>query len=120
MVERFQAPDGPPVMLASLRAGGTGLTLTEANHVIHLDRWWNPAVESQATDRVHRIGQKRVVQVRTMVAPGTVEDRIDELLEAKRDLAELTLGPLAGALTDLDDEGLRALVALTDEVRGDE
>ncbi len=120
MVERFQASDGPPVMLASLRAGGTGLTLTEANHVVHLDRWWNPAVENQATDRVHRIGQKRVVQVRTMVAPGTVEDRIDELLEAKRDLAELTLGPLAGALTDLDDEGLRALVALTEEGRNDE
>ena len=120
MVEKFQAPGGPPVMLASLRAGGTGLTLTEANHVVHLDRWWNPAVENQATDRVHRIGQKRVVQVRTMVAPGTVEDRIDELLEAKRDLAELTLGPLAGALTELDDADLRALVALTDEGRDDE
>ena len=120
MVENFQAPEGPPVMLASLRAGGTGLTLTEANHVVHLDRWWNPAVENQATDRVHRIGQKRVVQVRTMVAPGTVEDRIDELLEAKRDLAELTLGPLAGALTELDDVDLRALVALTEEGRDDE
>jgi len=117
MVESFQDPDGPPVMLASLRAGGTGLTLTEANHVVHLDRWWNPAVESQATDRVHRIGQTRVVQVRTLVAPGTVEDRIDELLETKRDLAELTLGPLAGALTELDDEALAAMVALTDEGR---
>jgi len=115
MVEAFQAPDGPPVMLASLRAGGTGLTLTEANHVVHLDRWWNPAVENQATDRVHRIGQTRVVQVRTLVAPGTVEDRIDELLESKRELAELTLGPLAGALTELDDAGLAALVGLTDE-----
>jgi SNF2 family DNA or RNA helicase len=101
-------------MLASLRAGGTGLTLTEANHVVHLDRWWNPAVENQATDRVHRIGQTRVVQVRTLVAPGTVEDRIDELLEAKRDLAELTLGPLAGALTELADADLAALVEFTD------
>ena len=115
MVRQFQSPAGPAVMLASLRAGGTGLTLTEANHVVHLDRWWNPAVENQATDRVHRIGQTRVVQVRTLVAPGTVEDRIDELLEAKRDLAELTLGPMAGALTELDDADLAALVALTDE-----
>ncbi|MDX2355746.1 DEAD/DEAH box helicase [Dietzia sp. PP-33] len=115
MVEEFQSADGPPVMLASLRAGGTGLTLTEANHVVHLDRWWNPAVENQATDRVHRIGQTRVVQVRTLVAPGTVEDRIDELLEAKRELADLTLGPLAGVLTELTDADLAALVALTDE-----
>ncbi|MEB8324744.1 DEAD/DEAH box helicase [Dietzia kunjamensis] len=114
MVEEFQSSHGPPVMLASLRAGGTGLTLTEANHVVHLDRWWNPAVENQATDRVHRIGQTRVVQVRTLVAPGTVEDRIDELLEAKRDLAELTLGPLAGALTELADADLAALVEFTD------
>ena len=83
--------------------------------MVHLDRWWNPAVENQATDRVHRIGQTRVVQVRTLVAPGTVEERIDELLEDKRELAELTLGPLAGALTELDDADLAALVALTDE-----
>ena len=117
MVEAFQSPGGPPVMLASLRAGGTGLTLTEANHVVHLDRWWNPAVENQATDRVHRIGQTRVVQVRTLVAPGTVEDRIDELLQSKRELAELTLGPLAGALTELGDTDLAALVAFTDEGR---
>jgi SNF2 family DNA or RNA helicase len=115
MVEEFQSADGPPLMLASLRAGGTGLTLTEANHVVHLDRWWNPAVENQATDRVHRIGQTRVVQVRTLVAPGTVEDRIDELLESKRELADLTLGPLAGVLTELTDADLASLVALTDE-----
>ncbi|MFN3602196.1 MAG: DEAD/DEAH box helicase [Dietzia sp.] len=115
MVEEFQRADGPPLMLASLRAGGTGLTLTEANHVVHVDRWWNPAVENQATDRVHRIGQTRVVQVRTLVAPGTVEDRIDELLESKRELADLTLGPLAGVLTELTDTDLATLVALTDE-----
>lgn len=115
MVETFQDPGGPPLMLASLRAGGTGLTLTEANHVVHLDRWWNPAVENQATDRVHRIGQKRVVQVRTLVAPGTVEDRIDELLASKRELADLTLGPLAGVLTELTDADLAELVALSDE-----
>ena len=115
MVRDFQSPGGPSVMLASLRAGGTGLTLTEANHVVHLDRWWNPAVENQATDRVHRIGQTRVVQVRTLVAPGTVEDRIDELLETKRELADLTLGPMAGALTELADADLSALVALTND-----
>lgn len=115
MVEEFQEMDGPPVMLASLKAGGTGLTLTQANHVIHVDRWWNPAVESQATDRVHRIGQTRVVQVRTLVTPGTVEDRIDELLESKRELADLTIGPLSGALTEMADDDLEALVALTDE-----
>lgn len=83
--------------------------------MVHLDRWWNPAVENQATDRVHRIGQTRVVQVRTLVAPGTVEDRIDELLESKRELADLTLGPLAGVLTELTDADLASLVALTDE-----
>jgi len=115
MVKDFQRPDGPSVMLASLRAGGTGLTLTEANHVVHLDRWWNPAVENQATDRVHRIGQSRVVQVRTLVAPGTVEDRIDELLESKRELADMTLGPLAGVLTEMDDADLAALVSLSGE-----
>ncbi|WP_264885522.1 DEAD/DEAH box helicase [Dietzia sp. NCCP-2495] len=115
MVKDFQRPDGPSVILASLRAGGTGLTLTEANHVVHLDRWWNPAVENQATDRVHRIGQSRVVQVRTLVAPGTVEDRIDELLESKRELADMTLGPLAGVLTEMDDADLAALVSLSGE-----
>lgn len=117
MVRRFQSPDGPRVMLASLKAGGTGLTLTEANHVIHLDRWWNPAVENQATDRVHRIGQTRTVQVRTMVAPGTVEDRIDELLEAKRDLADITLGPLEGVLTELADDELAEVISLAEFVR---
>ncbi len=72
--------DGPPIMLLSLKAGGTGLTLTAANHVIHLDRWWNPAVENQATDRAFRIGQRRTVQVRKFVCPGTVEERIDEMI----------------------------------------
>ncbi|MFL0578604.1 DEAD/DEAH box helicase [Dietzia sp. 179-F 9C3 NHS] len=120
MVRDFQSPDGPRVMLASLKAGGTGLTLTEANHVVHLDRWWNPAVENQATDRVHRIGQTRTVQVRTMVAPGTVEDRIDELLVAKRELADMTLGPLAGALTELGDEELAQVISLADYVRSRE
>ena len=74
---------GPPVMLLSLKAGGTGLTLTAANHVVHLDRWWNPAVENQATDRAFRIGQRRNVQVRKFVCPGTVEERIDAMIAKK-------------------------------------
>lgn len=110
MVEAFQRPDGPPVFLASLRAGGTGLTLTAANHVVHLDRWWNPAVEDQATDRVHRIGQERQVNVYTLVAPGTVEERIADVLDHKAGLAEITVGALR--VSQLSDEALWDLVAL--------
>lgn len=110
MVERFQDPDGPPVFLASLRAGGTGLTLTAANHVVHLDRWWNPAVEDQATDRVHRIGQERQVNVYTLVAPGTVEERIADVLDHKAGLAEITVGALR--VGQLSDDALWDLVAL--------
>ena len=83
MVQRFQAGDGPPVFLLSLKAGGTGLNLTAANHVVHLDRWWNPAVENQATDRAFRIGQRRTVQVRKFCCPGTVEERIDALIDPR-------------------------------------
>ena len=110
MVEAFQHDGGPPVFLASLRAGGTGLTLTAANHVVHLDRWWNPAVEDQATDRVHRIGQERDVHVHTLVSPGTVEERIAAVLEHKSDLSELTVGSLH--VTQLSDEALWDLVSL--------
>ncbi|WP_333619886.1 DEAD/DEAH box helicase [Dietzia sp.] len=113
MVSEFQRPDGPPIFLASLRAGGTGLTLTAANHVVHLDRWWNPAVEDQATDRVHRIGQERDVNVYTLVAPGTVEERIADVLDHKQGLRELTVGSLG--LGTLSDDALADLVAL----RGD-
>ncbi|MFF4380429.1 SNF2-related protein [Kitasatospora sp. NPDC001547] len=115
LVERFQSPDGPRVFLLSLRAGGTGLNLTAANQVIHLDRWWNPAVEAQATDRAFRIGQRRDVQVRRLVCVGTVEERIDELLAAKRSLAEAVVGEGEHWLTDLSAEALRELVALTRE-----
>ena len=80
MVRRFSEPDGPPLFLISLKAGGTGLNLTAASHVIHLDRWWNPAVEDQATDRAFRIGQRRNVQVHKLVSAGTVEERIDEMI----------------------------------------
>ncbi|MBD0689302.1 DEAD/DEAH box helicase, partial [Streptomyces sp. CBMA123] len=115
LVERFQSPDGPGVFLLSLRAGGTGLNLTAANQVIHLDRWWNPAVEEQATDRAFRIGQRRDVQVRRLVCVGTVEERIDELLTAKRRLADTVVGAGEQWLTDLPAEALRELVTLTRE-----
>src|SRR5664280_3079063 len=87
MVEKFQGVEGPPVFLLSLKAGGTGLNLTAATNVVHFDRWWNPAVEDQATDRAFRIGQKRNVQVRKFVCGGTLEERIDAMIEAKRALA---------------------------------
>ncbi|MET8625691.1 SNF2-related protein [Kitasatospora sp. NPDC004669] len=115
LVQRFQSQDGPRVFLLSLRAGGTGLNLTAANQVIHLDRWWNPAVEEQATDRAFRIGQRRDVQVRRLVCVGTVEERIDELLTAKRTLADTVVGEGEHWLTDLPVEALRELVALTRE-----
>ncbi|HEU4567589.1 MAG TPA: C-terminal helicase domain-containing protein, partial [Marmoricola sp.] len=111
MVAAFQ--DGAvPVFLLSLKAGGTGLNLTRADHVIHFDRWWNPAVEDQATDRAHRIGQTRPVQVHRLVTEGTVEHRIGELLARKRGLAQAVLGRGEAALTELSDEELRDLVSL--------
>ena len=87
LVDQFQRDDGPPFFVLSLKAGGTGLNLTAASHVIHFDRWWNPAVENQATDRAFRIGQKRNVLVHKFVCRGTIEERIDALIEEKRQLA---------------------------------
>jgi SNF2 family DNA or RNA helicase len=113
MVERFQSPDGPPLFLLSLRAGGTGLNLTAANHVIHFDRWWNPAVEDQATDRTFRIGQRKNVQVRKLTCVGTLEERIDRLIADKKDLADQIVGSGESWLTELDTGQLRELVALT-------
>ena len=113
MVRSFQ--DGAaPVFLLSLKAGGTGLNLTRADHVIHYDRWWNPAVEDQATDRAHRIGQTSAVQVHRLVTEGTIEQRIGQLLQRKRSLAESVLGSGEVALTELDNEELRDLVTLRD------
>ena len=114
MVTRFQSADGPPVFLLSLKAGGTGLNLTEANHVIHLDRWWNPAVENQATDRAFRIGQKRNVQVRKFICTGTLEERIDETIEQKKALADLVISDGEGWLTELSTGELRDLFALSE------
>ncbi|MEV5729627.1 DEAD/DEAH box helicase [Streptomyces pharetrae] len=111
MVRRFQ--DGEvPVFLLSLKAAGTGLNLTRADHVVHYDRWWNPAVEAQATDRAYRIGQTRTVQVHRMIAEGTVEDRIAALLEAKKNLADAVLGSGEQALTELTNDELANLVEL--------
>ncbi|WP_229397711.1 DEAD/DEAH box helicase [Micromonospora okii] len=114
MVRRFQAGD-VPVFLLSLKAAGTGLNLTRADHVIHYDRWWNPAVEEQATDRAYRIGQTKPVQVHRLIAQGTLEDRIAALLESKRELADAVLTGGETALTELSDAELLRLVQLRDE-----
>jgi superfamily II DNA or RNA helicase len=111
MVGRFQA-GAVPVFLLSLKAGGTGLTLTQATHVLHYDRWWNPAVEDQATDRAYRIGQDRPVQVHRLIAEGTLEDRIAALLESKRELADAVIGAGEGWIADLSDDELAELVSL--------
>ncbi|MFD6327239.1 SNF2-related protein [Streptomyces sp. NPDC058442] len=116
MVRRFQ--DGEvPVFLLSLKAAGTGLNLTRAEHVVHYDRWWNPAVEAQATDRAYRIGQTRPVQVHRLIAEGTIEDRIAALLVRKRELADAVLGSGEAALTELTDAELADLVELREGAR---
>ncbi len=120
MVERFQGADGPPVFLLSLKAGGTGLNLTAATSVVHFDRWWNPAVEDQATDRAFRIGQKRNVQVRKFVCGGTLEERIDAMIEAKRALADRIVGSGEGWITELSTEQLRQVVALSADAVGED
>jgi superfamily II DNA or RNA helicase len=114
MVRRFQAGE-VPVFLLSLKAAGTGLNLTRADHVVHYDRWWNPAVEEQATDRAYRIGQTKPVQVHRLIAQGTLEDRIAALLESKRELADAVLTGGETALTELSDAELLRLVQLGDE-----
>ncbi|MEU6586469.1 DEAD/DEAH box helicase [Nocardia sp. NPDC046763] len=119
MVTRFQEEDGAPLMLLSLKAGGTGLNLTAANHVVHLDRWWNPAVENQATDRAFRIGQRRDVQVRKLVCVDTIEERVDDMLKGKSQLADLTVGTGENWITELGDDELRELFALGSEAVGE-
>ena len=113
MIDRFQHdPQGPPLMILSLKAGGVGLNLTRANHVFHFDRWWNPAVENQATDRVFRIGQTRNVQVHKFVCTGTLEEKIHEMIESKKQLAEQVVGAGEQWLTELDTDQLRNLLLL--------
>ena len=115
MVQFFQREDGPAVFVLSLRAGGSGLNLTQANHVFHFDRWWNPAVEDQATDRAFRIGQTRNVQVHKFVVAGTLEERINEMIESKQALAQAIVGSGEDWLTELDNDQLRTLLMLRRE-----
>ena len=119
MVERFQAAhDGPSVFILSLKAGGTGLNLTGANHVFHFDRWWNPAVENQATDRAFRIGQTRNVQVHKFLCVGTLEEKIDEMIERKKEIAEGVVGTGEGWLTEMSTAELKEVFALREEAVG--
>jgi SNF2 family DNA or RNA helicase len=113
LVDRFQAGE-VPVFVISVKAGGTGLNLTRATHVIHYDRWWNPAVEDQASDRAWRIGQDRPVQVHRLVCEGTVEDKVSALLADKRALADVVVTSGEGWISDLGDDDLRLLVALNE------
>lgn len=112
MVERFQSPRGASIFILSLKAGGTGLNLTNANHVFHYDRWYNPAVEDQATDRAFRIGQLRNVQVHKFICLGTLEEKIDELMERKRGLADKIVGDGEGWISEMSNDEIRDLVTL--------
>jgi non-specific serine/threonine protein kinase len=113
LVRQFQEDERVPFFVLSVKAGGTGLNLTAASHVIHFDRWWNPAVENQATDRAFRIGQNKNVLVHKFVCRGTVEDRIDQMIESKQQLAgDFLSGGADIVLTEMKDEELLSLVAL--------
>ena len=109
MIDRFQKEPNIPVLVLSLRAGGTGLNLTAASHVFHFDRWWNPAVEDQATDRAHRIRQEKDVQVVHLVCGGTLEERIDELIDRKRSVATGLVESGEAWLTELSGQELADL-----------
>lgn len=113
IVDQFMSESGPPILLISLKSGGVGLNLTRANHVVHYDQWWNPAVEDQASDRAWRIGQQKTVQVHHLVCPGTLEERIAELVQSKRAIAAAVTG--LRALSELDTAGLSELVTLSRE-----
>jgi SNF2 family DNA or RNA helicase len=113
LLETFAGDGGPRILVISLRAGGRGLNLPAANHVFHFDRWWNPAVEQQATDRVHRLGQRKAVFVHSLICLGTLEERIDQLLESKRELVDKVMAASGEEwLGNLDLGAIRAAVAL--------
>src|SRR5204862_5961638 len=113
IVDRFQQEGSAlPFFILSIKAGGTGLNLTAASHVFHFDRWWNPAVENQATDRAFRIGQKKNVQVHKFVCAGTLEEKIDSMIEAKQEIAAGVVGSGEGWLTELSTSQLKELFAL--------
>ncbi len=115
MVEEFQTNDSHKIMILSLKAGGTGLNLTAATNVIHYDLWWNPAVEIQATDRTYRIGQTRNVTVHRLITLGTFEEKIDEMMKTKRELAELTVASAEKWITELSSSELREMFSLSRE-----
>lgn len=115
IITRFQSDDGPPFLVLSLKAGGVGLNLTQASHVFHFDRWWNPAVENQATDRAFRIGQTKNVQVHKFICSGTLEEAIDEMIESKVALARQVVGAGEDWLTELSNEQLRQLLTLKED-----
>jgi SNF2 family DNA or RNA helicase len=113
MITEFQDPETEPsVFVLSLKAGGVGITLTKANHVFHFDRWWNPAVEDQATDRAFRIGQKKNVFVHKFITIGSLEERIDQMIEDKKKLAGAIVGSDESWLTELDNDKFKQLIAL--------
>jgi len=113
LVDRFQSRDPAcPLFILSLKAGGVGLNLTAANHVFHFDRWWNPAVENQATDRAFRIGQERTVTVHKLISTGTLEERVDQMIEQKTELSERIIGAGESWLTELSTGQLRDLLTL--------
>ena len=114
IIDRFQSEEYIPFMVLSLKVGGVGLNLTQANHVIHFDRWWNPAVENQATDRAFRIGQKKSVVVHKFITNGTVEEKIDEMLEEKSKLFQNAVATTGEAwVTEMDNDELMGLFTLT-------
>ncbi|WP_411348703.1 DEAD/DEAH box helicase [Paenibacillus sp. WLX2291] len=115
MIEQFQSPGEPNIFILSLKAGGVGLNLTAANHVFHVDRWWNPAVENQATDRAYRMGQQRDVQVHKFISLGTLEERIDEMLESKQQLSNNIISTSEGWITELSNDELQSLFSLRRE-----
>ena len=112
MVDSFQDGSAPPLLIVSLKAGGTGLNLTAASQVVHYDRWWNPAVEDQATDRAWRIGQTRTVNVHKLVCEGTVEERIGQVIDEKRAIADAVVGTGEAWLSELSTDQLAELVVL--------
>lgn len=120
IIDTFQRAGGPPILILSLKAGGVGLNLTAATHVFHFDRWWNPAVENQATDRAYRIGQTRTVQVHKFVVGGTLEERIDQMIESKIELAENIIGAGEAWLSELSTDQLRDILTLRNDAVEDE
>lgn len=113
LIERFQTDPEAKVMILSLKAGGTGLNLTSATNVIHYDLWWNPAVEDQATDRTYRIGQDKNVMVHRMITLGTFEEKIDEMLKSKKELADLAVYEGEKIITELSDEEIYEIFTLS-------